>query len=102
MIAGDDHHLSAGAQGRADLFQRLGRRRQRVAQRPVPELQQVTQQDEAIAVGERAQQRWAGLGDPENVGDAPRPEVQIRDDQRSQRSAPGTRAPRGRTVGLVS
>jgi hypothetical protein len=96
MVAGDDHDLGAGAQGGPDLTERLGRRGQRLAQRSVAQLQQVAQQHQAIAVGQRPQQRLPGIRGPEDVGGAAGTEVQVRDDQRSQRGAPATRALVGR------
>jgi hypothetical protein len=55
----------------------------------VAELEQVTEQHEAIATRCGVEQRRQPIGAPEDVALGLRPEVQIGDDQRAQSGVPG-------------
>ena len=55
----------------------------RLAQRPMPQLERVTEQHHAIHVGDRLQQRCAQLGTAQQVRPGDAAEVQVGDDQRA-------------------
>ncbi|MGA8339734.1 MAG: hypothetical protein WB761_33670, partial [Solirubrobacteraceae bacterium] len=68
------------------LRQHRRARRQRIAYGPVPELERVAEQHEAVELGQPRDQRRALLRSAQDVGPAVRAQVEIRDDERAQRS----------------
>jgi hypothetical protein len=54
----------------------------------VAQLEQVAEQDEPIAAGQRAQERFPRLAVPQHVGSPVRAEVEVREDQRPQLCRP--------------
>ena len=84
MVAGDDHELLAGER-LPDVLEERARRRQRVAHRPVAQLEDVSQENHALGIGDGVEQCGAQLGAAQQVGVRDAPEMQVRDDQRAHR-----------------
>ncbi len=84
MIARHDHHLAASAEGRSDRSQDVLRRGERLAQRPLPKLDHVTEQHQPVVSRQRLDQRCARRRLTEDIGAAAHTEMQVGDDQRAQ------------------
>jgi hypothetical protein len=72
VIAGDDRELAraldgAARQRRPDVFQKWTRGGHRFAQRPVAQLEHVSQQHHALDVGDGLEQRRAQLGAAQEI-----------------------------------
>ena len=86
MVAGDDYNLAARAERLADRAQHRPGRAQRISDRAVPQLQNVTEQHETIDAPERVEQPLTGLLAAQHVAPGVRAEMQVGDDQRAQRT----------------
>ncbi len=84
VVARADHELAPG-QRVAELLEERPRRRHRLTQRPVPQLEHVTEQHHAVGVGHRFEQHGAQLGTAQQVRARDAPQVQVGDDQRAHR-----------------
>ena len=83
MIAGDEDHLAVRADALADRVQdRLGDRH-RLRRAALQQLDGVAEQDEAVDVVERAEQRRERLRVAQDVALEARAEVQVGDDERA-------------------
>jgi hypothetical protein len=77
VIAGDDHDLASFAERLAELGEEIAPGRERLAQGPVPQLEDVPQEDDALDAVERREQRRPELGSPQEVGPLLRTEVEV-------------------------
>src|SRR5262249_44869274 len=99
-----DHHLPALSDRLPEPFDDATGDGKRIANRPVAELEHVTQQYEPIDFTDRREQGCAGHVVAEHVALGTRTEVQVGDDERAQRPTrrpwpPAARAPGGSPSG---
>ena len=95
VVAGHEDDLAAGPERAADRPQdRLGDG-ERVARGPVAQLERVAEQHEAVDAVEALEQPREHRRAREDVERELRAEVQVGDDERSQRATPSRRGPRG-------
>jgi hypothetical protein len=88
VVSGHDRHpdrAPARRQRRSELAQRAPGGSQRLAHRPLAQLQQITEQDEAVDAGESVDQRGADLGTPRQIALGARAQVQVGYDECAQR-----------------
>ena len=94
MVAGDEHHLGVRAERPADRREHGTRGGERLAQRPVAQLEGVAEQDEPAGAVEAREQRFARGRAAQDVDAVARAEVQVGDDE-------GPHGPRQATVSAV-
>ena len=86
VVSGDDDDLASAPEGRAELAQHRRAGRERVANRPVPQLERVAEEHEAVELGEARAERRPLAVTAQHIRPAVRAEVKVRDDQGAQRS----------------
>ena len=86
MVAGNEHHLGLRAERGAEVPQRGLGRSERISHRPVPKLDHVTEQHQPVNSRQRFQQGLPRNSTAKQIDATARAEVQVRDDQRPQRS----------------
>ncbi len=90
MVAGDEHDFAPGSERGTQLSEDAPRRRDRTTERPLAQFDHVAEQHEPVDRRDSTCQRLQPVGVLEPAAAVARPEVQIRDDERSQR-VPGRR-----------
>jgi hypothetical protein len=82
VVAGEDHHLAPGAESLADAVKDARSRGERVPDRAFAQLEHIAEEHEPIDALELGEQGVAGRGIAETVTPAPRPQVEVGDDER--------------------
>ena len=89
MVARDEHDLGV-AERRPDRLEHRPRRGERLAQRPVAQLERVAEQHEAVDAVQALQQRAARGGPAQDVDAGARAEVEVGDDEGAHETGQAT------------
>src|ERR1035438_586490 len=93
MVTGGDDEL-APSERTAEVLEERSRGGHGIAERPVAQLEYVAEQDQAIDIGKRRQQRSTQVLAAQHVRTGGAAQVQVGDDQRAHGSADNRAAPR--------